>query len=293
MGNAQINNASQGHKAAAQQSPTSPSAPTHQQVAAKPYQPACSHPADGNEASLCASISQARSAIEQASAARAANEINSSLLYLNIAGVLLIALTLIATAWAAWSASRATKVAIDAAQDAENAIAIASRNADAAAQHVEIAKDTAKRQLRGYIYIDQEGVPYPHLTSTDFQMKNKIANVGQTPVSIEKILTKSFRHIFPLPSSFELPEGWKNAGGAGTLHNGAPMDAPTNCSALSQQDLSRLIGMTATHRIWVVVRVEYRDIFGDFHVEQICGGTFWPMPDRPRFEFANAHHIST
>jgi hypothetical protein len=46
---------------------------------------------------------------------------------------------------------RAVKLAIDASTDADRALLIAERNAEAAADQVEVSRDTARRQLRAYL----------------------------------------------------------------------------------------------------------------------------------------------
>ena len=75
-----------------------------QKKSALPYKPVCEQPDDQAEYILCASIAQA-------AAADRANQISSASLRTNEVGIALLLLTLFATAWAAYAASRATKVA--------------------------------------------------------------------------------------------------------------------------------------------------------------------------------------
>ena len=49
---------------------------------------------------------------------------------------------------------KATGVAIAATKDADKALGIAARNADAADEQVAHAKDTARRQLRAYVFVE-------------------------------------------------------------------------------------------------------------------------------------------
>lgn len=73
-------------------------------LTAKEYQPECYKPRDGNEASACASLRQAK-------AAEQANAISTDTLLWNKIGILAVILTLAATAWAAWAAGRAARLA--------------------------------------------------------------------------------------------------------------------------------------------------------------------------------------
>lgn len=70
----------------------------------KSYEAHCAKPADVNEAGVCA-------AIEQASAARAANNLSAAALWWNKIGVGAVLLTLAFTAWAARAAAKAAQIA--------------------------------------------------------------------------------------------------------------------------------------------------------------------------------------
>lgn len=109
---------------------------------AKPleYRAACDEPKGRDESDLCAQWKAARAAEASALWAKAS-------FWLGLAGTL----GLVATLWFNYRFLRMTQ---DSGRDAEEALKIATRNADAATAQVALTEETAKRQLRAYITCD-------------------------------------------------------------------------------------------------------------------------------------------
>lgn len=140
-GHAQGNNAAPPQQGQQQQAaPQVPAAPQSPIVGPKYYDPGCSHPADREDANFCEQRRAANAAEqsvfwtgEQAHWTKEQALWTERSLYVGAAGVALVVVSLVFTAWAAVAASVAAK---------------------AAQASVSVAAETAQRQLRAYMTFD-------------------------------------------------------------------------------------------------------------------------------------------
>lgn len=139
------------------------------------YQP-CGQRGSESNSDLCAQWSAAKAASKAAKWAWWQ-------LWLSGLGVLGLCITL-------WFNFRALKLAEGASEETKGALAIAERNADAAAEHVIIARDSAKHQLRPYLYIER--IEPIILLSETRNISIKLKNFGKTPAENVEI-SNSFR----------------------------------------------------------------------------------------------------
>ncbi|WP_294312809.1 hypothetical protein [uncultured Sphingomonas sp.] len=136
------------------------------------YEPHCHSPKQREDADLCAQWASV-------DAAEQANRLATASLRLTGLEFGALLLSLIFTGWAAFAAAKAAQIAEEATRDADKALAIAERNADAAAAQVAVAQDTAKRQLRAYISVEPGGVNEP--VEGRCRLPIHIHNSGITP----------------------------------------------------------------------------------------------------------------
>lgn len=212
--------------AAAEQASPSPAPAPAKSLApkmTKPYEPACSAPKDQGEKELCESIR--------------ANDLAARNLYWVRIGTGAVLLSLIFTGWAAWAAAVAAKAArksvdhaeADATEQAERfghqlhiattsanaassaaratrALAIAGqKSAGAAAKQVEIADDTARKQLRAYVGAAAVSYTYNRETSV-FLASVEIKNFGQTPAINFRFLVGLDYVDFPIETHPDIGE---------------------------------------------------------------------------------------
>lgn len=149
QGEAQSQNA-QPAEAVAEQIATASSAVPEQPIAPRPDE-GCKRGQDDRQSDLCAQWKAADAAFD-------GSRWSFWQLVFTGVGLILGAITMAAAIAAAMYAKRAAiatedtvEIARKTASEAGDALAIAARNADAAASHVEIAKDSAERELRAYL----------------------------------------------------------------------------------------------------------------------------------------------
>ncbi len=166
-----------------------------------------------------------------------------------------------------------------AADDAKKAGIAAERAADATAASVDLARDTAKRQLRAYVTVN--GVIRTKdpgdLDGAGFAVLVDIKNSGQTPAldSLQwaRIEIKEFPletqlpiHCLENPTKGILPPEAKN------------LQFPTFTRALTIIEENAIL---ANHTaIYVYGEVEYLDVFGERHLTQFrfrCNGQGFPL----------------
>ena len=146
--------------------------------AAYPYEPYCDAPLDQGDSDLCAQWAAVQ-AVEES------NRLSRLGLLLTFGESLALIISLIFTGWAALAAAKAARIAEEATEGSNKALAIAERNANAVSKHVEIAQDTANRQLRPYIdfsafkFIVDDERSTEDTTVAGFQVC--IKNFGATP----------------------------------------------------------------------------------------------------------------
>lgn len=184
-----------------QQAQTTPKPATPPaQTAQPPYRPytdrysdACYNAQNHDTADLCAQWRAAIATEKAAKEARIATIAAIIGVVLSLATVVGLIVTIWQTHGALGEARRGNRLNLaferrsrresrKAAQDQERALAIADRNAEAAASHVRVAEDTARRQLRAYIGIETMVVQWQDAAHPTFHMV--VRNVGKTPATI-------------------------------------------------------------------------------------------------------------
>ena len=231
-----------------------------------PYQPDCEHPRDETEYGACAEANGATAS------------------WFEVGGLLL---TVIFIAWAASSAATAANAAKKAAEDASESIAAARESADAtklaasaANRHADIAGDTAKRQLRAYLFVE----------AVEFRRSGNAAyftigfkNSGQTPAYKMRV----FGHIgifdWPLPDPFNPID---DAQTDISIESVGPQSSRTKTEELTLTDaeFAEFQNGTKTGVVWG--KAIYRDAFRKTrhtHYRWFIGG-----PVRTRFAGASA-----
>ncbi|MGV3730960.1 MAG: hypothetical protein ACO1NN_09415 [Sphingopyxis sp.] len=159
-------------------------------------------------------------------------------------------------------------IARAAADDAGNALTIAGRNADAAVKLADQAETTAERQLRAYLSISSV-VFYDSFAGRDEpQLVISLKNHGQTPATlIRKNVGASwfvsagnveeiFNHDYAVESDI-FPDA--------TLS--VPVLMPRDISNGDEDGL-----------IFVIGRIDYRDVFGNEHILPFQYQTFFKKP---------------
>lgn len=158
-------------------------AATVEQSEAGEYEAPCEEGEYNNKSDLCAQWYAARAAGDAANWAWWS-------LWVGIAGTLGVVATLHYTRKAVLAAEAATA-------DADRAILIAERNAEAAVEQVRVARDTAARQLRPYLYLTGIRPKYQHLRMVEHvrdvvTFEVTVQNYGQTPAKNARIKAKGF-----------------------------------------------------------------------------------------------------
>lgn len=155
---------------------------------------------------------------------------------------------------------------------------------------VDVADETAKRQLRAYLSIKNKTGPTTAQLKERFYAVFSITNFGQTPARNATVDVQSFIADFPLPDGFTLPENWKTAGGGANIHHSDTLEAPIARDALSNDEINSIIGNDASKRIYGVVRVIYSDIFTTRYVEQACVSFTFYEPNKPPYVSPTQEH---
>ena len=140
--------------------------PTLKPVQPPKYEAPCHNPQDGNACNLEAAWEQAQGSRDSAKWA--------------FWQVVLAAIGSVAVIVSLAYTRRAVKIAGEATRDADKALEIAARNADAAQAHVALAKETSETELRAYVFLTQ-------IEHFDFEVgkigrfKINLINSGRTP----------------------------------------------------------------------------------------------------------------
>jgi hypothetical protein len=139
------------------------------------------------DAATCYSRRSAEATERQADEARASTKLD----FVQAGGLLL---SLVFTGWAAISAARATRVAQEAAVDAEKSLAISMKSADASARAAEAAHRYAEgveKQLsvveRAYVFGTVDTSPIGDPPSPSISLSVTIKNHGKTPARVKTI----------------------------------------------------------------------------------------------------------
>lgn len=152
---------------------------------------------------------------------------------------------------------KAVKAATDASEDAEAALAIAARNADAATQQVEIAQEATERQLRAYVSVSDfyitdlrpGAVPELHFT---------VKNAGQTPA--KQMIIRAIGFMDPEPRTCRVEIGGHNRSSAefGPGHS-AETDVLLTRGTLNDQEFHSFVA--GKFGFVVAGYIIYRDVF--------------------------------
>lgn len=208
----------------------------------------CEKAEDRRNSDLCAQW-------KAADAARDAADYSLWSLLVGIFGTAAVVATLHYTRKAVIAAEEAT-------EDANRALEIASRNADAAARQVEVSEQTAHRQLRAYLSAKSVVIDEGEHDDDIFTLNIEIVNNGQTPAVMKRIV---------------LQATWTFEGGSTDLIN---IDLPNMFKC--HRDVSVLCPLpfqgdfedceNAGH-IVVIGRIDYEDAFGALQKEEFSWRT--------------------
>jgi hypothetical protein len=224
--------------------PFEPVQPVQRRITERPCEPG----QDNRQSELCAQWKAADAATDAAYWAWAS-------FWLGLAGTVGLIATLYYTRKAVLAAEEATK-------DADKALEIAARNADAAAQQVTVAQSTARHQLRAYIGVAKVtlDVSSSNMIMDRITVTVALKNFGQTPARVHTFLWLT---IHDEAKEFSVPE---HVPPREYLAPGATTEIVQRLSPPSD-DSERLRNGQA--RLHAIARFEYEDIFGADHGHSI------------------------
>jgi hypothetical protein len=209
------------------------------------YQP-CGQPGSEGNSDLCAQWSAANAAREAAKWAWWQ-------LWLSGFGVIGLVITL-------WFNFRALGIAERSEIETKDALAIAQKNADAAENHVLIAQDTAKRQLRAYVVVTE-------LKRTEINGRQTVCiaihNTGQTPAH-NFVVGSSLRYGAPISVSDEIEPLLQSEESKGTIGPGHPVSMTHDMVDFLRIEMLRPLRTKRTE-LRIVGAIRYTDIFEDRH----------------------------
>jgi phage gp46-like protein len=212
------------------------------------YKRPCPSPDNDNQSDLCAQW-------KAADAARDAADWAWWQLGLSAAGLggLLYSLYLTRTA---------TKVAVEATEDADKALEIASRNADAATKLAEISESTARAQLRAYIGVSDVRIDYDPADTNKVRAMATLINQGQTPA--KEVISFLSISVYPGTMLDCVPAANRVTGEAGSrLFMGKDEKRGIAHSTLIKNgELSAEDTLWGDYTVFVFGYVRYKDIFG-------------------------------
>lgn len=190
-----------------------------------------------------------------------------------------------------WTVTREGAVATaQSAQAAERAAGAAERAAIAAEQAHTAAQETAKRQLRAYLFLEPElvvEVPASGIVKVDFSVKNS----GQTPASnfwfgsrialVERKKSKTSFRSFPRVEATE----------TSALGPDRVVECAFDEHKLSAVDIAALKG--GERDLVVSGCLFYEDVFGDSHHTNFCCRLFYSKGGDREQEWASAGNDAT
>lgn len=160
--------------------------------------------------------------------------------------------------------ARSTRRALASGHESATALAIAQRNADAAARQVEVAQETAKRQLRAYISVVSISQMKPPTVGEAFSSKVKFVNHGRTPA--HNVVVQAVVIAQRLPHS----------GDGFTFINDPTLAASTqgptvdfNAIVKANEPLGEELHALLTNggaAVFCIGLIRYQDAFGETHV---------------------------
>jgi hypothetical protein len=227
-----------------------PRAPVQATKAVQPtaQQRPCDKGQDDRRSDLCAQWKSADAASDAAFWAMDA-------FWVAIVGTLGLLFTLYYTRKAVLASESAT-------HSAEEALAVAARNADAAMALVEISQMAAKAELRAYVSIGKCRMGLNGLTGS-YEIQAEIENHGRTPAHECKVGVAWATRPLPLPQEpnfpSPLPQGW------GALQPGAQSLVTVDVDPVPPH-VARAIA-EGTAGFFAIYSWEYSDEFGSRH----CG----------------------
>ncbi len=239
------------------QKPVKPSpAPAVKAVETPKYQPPCREPRDKDRCDLEAQW-------ESADASRDAAKWAYWQFVASTAGILGLGYNLYLT-------RKAVLLAGDATKDADNALAIAAKSADASVKLAEISQSTSERQLRAYVYLDSADLTHGEIVKSatgaglNISIVMKIKNYGLTPAVNVRISVALGVDTYP-----ERSLAVKYAEGTSEI------DVPPRHHTLNNQILNladRDVGeiRSGSEAVYVYLRVAYVDTFGSDRLLETC-----------------------
>ena len=186
----------------------------------------------------------------------------------SIAGVFLVWTTFRETRRANVTASkefaRARLDARKAAKSSEEALRIGTKSAAAAADQVTVAQDTAYRELRAYLSVEEVTI---ELVTADF-IKGKLVvrNAGKTPAQIKVFMTgwigphpqPKLYGVGPTPYDYRMHKPFINRGGAESIDWFFPL-LPIQGDVDAAADIAKLVADPVHTVVFVYGRIEFFD----------------------------------
>ena len=120
----------------------------------------------------------------------------------------------------------------------------------------------------------------------------KIENYGATPAMEANQYVLQFLASTPLPDDHKIDCAWEEVGWNVVLHPSAEKTTFGKGIKLSEAEASEVTRAKARHRLYIVARSDYRDVFGFKRREQVCLRLVYDA-EAPRWEIANKHNEST
>jgi hypothetical protein len=141
--------------------------------------------------------------------------------------------------------------------DAKIAAEAAKESADATKASVELARQTAERQLRAYVAVDQ-GI-LKGVGGAETEARLYIKNTGQTPAYNTEQWVSIVADDYPTTRTFEFFPGTAEIGASATIGAGGLSTVFISVGALTANQWDKI--RTGKAAIWLWGEIRYRDAF--------------------------------
>lgn len=196
-----------------------------------------------------------------------------------------------------WVQLKLMRVGVD---DAKKAAEAAGESAQATKASVELARETAERQLRAYVTVRAEHLRVQGEDSEKFVLELRIENTGQTPANEIgiKSLVRIEKHPLPATFDFSVPDDSFDEpsviilgpGGRSFHHSGA--EGP-----FSEADMKEVKRAKSGRRIYCWGTIRYEDAFGAEQTTEFCYFLNWETKpdggDRIAVQVGRYHNKAT
>jgi hypothetical protein len=170
----------------------------------------------------------------------------------------------------------------------------AKEAADATRDSVNLAKDTAERQLRAYVYVLPPPQGIPNAVADGLQRAVvAVRNSGQTPAYQMQFRGNFGFGPYPAPTNPTFREG--PYGGAMVLNPATELTTGAVISTeekFSQADLDSIVD-GKTRRLYIFGSVIYKDAFGKDRVTEFCFAYYGKGPVLTSMDYCGQHNRQT